>query len=518
MLLFISRPYLWLPIDKEKPEVKLHFYKNSEKFQEIDIHLGGTDGDFYVSMDVSKYLGQDIEIKSECSKELLEGIFCYGEKAQNVYPFRPKLHFSPPVGWHNDPNGLIYANGLYHLYYQWNPYGVVWGNMHWGHAVSKNLLSWKHMPLAKEPNRYGTAYSGCAWMDKENLLGYGKDALLFYYTAAGGRNQWSKEVGNQFTQRLAVSVDGGVTLVDRDGVLIEHIVGENRDPKVFYHKESNGYIMLLYLDGYTFAIYRSNDLIHWHETQRFSFQLMWECPDLFELSVENEEEKKWVFWSADGYYVVGQFDGYSFTAESEVSLAYATKLPYAAQSYAGVEDRVISQAWMRMDYDRGHYRGLMSLPMELSLVKKNNIYKMRFSPVRELDSFRQSSKIVEQKETEISFCGVPTEISVKWIPSKEGQTKFALGNVRINIDFSKEIIEIFEVSSHSEIAHIQFDTQVSFDLRLIIDQEVIEFLGDDGIIYAIVETEENILNKTLKISSSASIQMMEWCELRDPES
>lgn len=104
---------------------KASFYCGHTKFQEVDIQLGGTDGDFYTAMDVSKYLGRDIEIRSEISMDLLSNIFCYKEKVQNVYPFRPQIHFSPEFGWHNDPNGLVFTDGVYHLYYQWNPYGVI---------------------------------------------------------------------------------------------------------------------------------------------------------------------------------------------------------------------------------------------------------------------------------------------------------------------------------------------------------------------------------------------------------
>ena len=113
----ITEPYLWIPFDHTEPEVKLHFYVDGKKIQEIDMRLGGTSGDFYACMEVGGYLGRDLEIRADVSKELLDGIFCYAQKPQNVYPFRPKLHFSPQIGWHNDPNGLVYADGQYHLYY-----------------------------------------------------------------------------------------------------------------------------------------------------------------------------------------------------------------------------------------------------------------------------------------------------------------------------------------------------------------------------------------------------------------
>ncbi len=122
-------------------------------------------------MDVGRYLGQEIEICGEVEEDMLYGIFCYREKVQNVYPFRPKLHFSPEIGWNNDLNGMVFADGVYHLYYQWNPYGVVWGNMHWGLAVSRDLLTWEHRPMAMEPDEYGTAFSGCGWITAAGTTG-----------------------------------------------------------------------------------------------------------------------------------------------------------------------------------------------------------------------------------------------------------------------------------------------------------------------------------------------------------
>ena len=184
---------------------------------------------------------------------------------------------------------------------------------------------------------------------------------MFYYTAAGGSNKWSVDAGNKHTQWLAVSYDGGDTLEKKQEIL-GHIKGENRDPKVFYHKESDSYIMALYLEENEFAIYRSDDMIHWTESQRFEAEGMWECPNLFKLQVEGEpEEYHWVFWSADGYYMTGSFDGYKFTPDSEVLMAYETKLPYAAQTYEGVEDRTILVSWLRTENDRGGYRGMMAI-------------------------------------------------------------------------------------------------------------------------------------------------------------
>lgn len=344
MILNVEKPYIWLPVSKNAPERKLHFYIEGKKIQEIDIHLGKTDCEFYGCWDASAFLGKDLQVEG-ADKELLEGIFCYGKPYDNVYPYRPKLHAAPATGWHNDPNGMVYADGFYHLYYQWNPYGSMWGNMQWGHVKSKDLYHWEQEGLAIAPDETGTVYSGCGIQDKDNLTGYGEGTLLYFYTAAGGRNQWSVDAGNLFTQRLAYSTDGGKTLQRSEKFCMPHIVNENRDPKVFYHKESKAFIMVLYLDGYDFAVYRSTDLLNWEETQRISEPGMWECPDLLELEVKNAPgEKRWVFWSADGYYMTGEFDGYKFKPDGCRKSGYSSVLPYAAQTFSGVDDRVISMA------------------------------------------------------------------------------------------------------------------------------------------------------------------------------
>ena len=506
MKLHITEPYLWFPVDTKNPEVKLHFYAGNEKFQEVDVQLGEAEAEFYFSMDVSRHLGQEIEIKSEVEEEKLFHIFCSGEKVQHVYPFRPRLHFAPERGWMNDPNGLVYADGVYHLFFQWNPYGVIWGNMHWGHAVSKDLITWEHKPVAMEPDEFGTMFSGCGFQDKENAAGYGKDALLFFYTSAGGTNQWSVEAGNLHTQRLAVSVDNCRTIRKKETIL-EHITGGNRDPKVFYHSDSNAYVMVLYLDESEFAIFRSADLRHWKESQRFSVEGMWECPDLFELPVENADgEKKWVFWSADGYYVIGNFDGWRFAPEAERQSAYSTKLPYAAQTYSGLEGRVVSVAWLRTENNTGGFRGMMAIPAELSLMKENGQYKMKFSPVKELEQYAKPQEIVctGEKFLKIPLNDTAAVLDISW-KQNTGCTTITAGGVCARVKFDEGIIEIENMKRHEEMVVIPFNREKELCVKMIIDCGIIELFGEDGTIYAAVEAEETVLMKTVVVESEVEL-------------
>ena len=505
MTLKIGKPYIWLPVSKNAPETKLHFFIEGKKVQEIDIHLCKTDCEFYGCWDASAFVGKEIQIEG-ADKELLEGIFCYEKPYENVYPYRPKLHFAPVTGWHNDPNGMIYADGFYHLYYQWNPYGTGWGNMHWGHVKSKDMYHWEQEGMAMAPDEKGTVYSGCAIQDKDNLTGCGKDALLFYYTAAGGRNQWSEDAGNLFTQRLAFSVDGGKTLQRSEKFCLPHIVNENRDPKIFYHKESQAFIMVLYLDGYDFAIYRSEDLLNWEETQRISEPGMWECPDLFELEVKNVPgEKKWVFWSADGYYMIGKFDGYTFKVESTRRSAYSSVLPYAAQSFSGVDGRVVSMAWLRMKNDRGNYRGLMSLPTELSLEKEGNEYKICFAPAKELENLE--TEWYDNLKDTICPAGEACRIVLNPEAGTKGEWRLTIGKLRLTADFYSGILSIEDTEAH--VYYMKEKISAEQEISFIFDQEVIEVFAENGKVYGTAETEENILGMDWELFRTEELKISE---------
>ena len=338
----VSEKYLWFPVDMSGEMVWVSVYDGDQKIQEMKVSLGKEHIDFYGVWKATEYLGKELRIVSEKGEEYLDGVDIRQEKTrpQNDYPYRPRLHYTPAYGWVNDPNGLVYVDGVYHMFHQYNPYSTEWQNMSWGHATSTDLMHWEEQEVASTPDEYGTMYSGCALVDEKNTAGYGKDALLFFYTAAGGMNEWSKEAGNLFTQKLMWSTDGTKTLHKRDEELVPWIVGENRDPKVFWHAESNAYVMIMYLEENDFLILRSADLLHWEQTQKMTVPGMWECPLLIEVPVEGTDKKEWVFWSADGYYQIGSFDGYTFQTKTERKMAYFSRRAYAAQNFVNVGERV----------------------------------------------------------------------------------------------------------------------------------------------------------------------------------
>ena len=161
-------------------------YDGDQKIQEMKVSLGKEHIDFYGVWKATEYLGKELRIVSEKGEEYLDGVDIRQEETrpQNDYPYRPRLHYTPAYGWVNDPNGLVYVDGVYHMFHQYNPYSTEWQNMSWGHATSTDLMHWEEQEVASTPDEYGTMYSGCAMVDEKNTAGYGKDALLFFYTAA----------------------------------------------------------------------------------------------------------------------------------------------------------------------------------------------------------------------------------------------------------------------------------------------------------------------------------------------
>jgi len=305
--------------------------------------------------------------------------------------FRPRFHFTAPQGWLNDPVGLVFFAGEYHLFYQHNPNDVMWGAMHWGHAVSNDLLHWQHLPIALSPDELGTIFSGSAAVDWQNTLGLqsgSEPVLVAAYTAAGEHVTPSKP----YTQCLATSWDKGRTWQKHPAnPLLGNISGGgDRDPRIFWHAPSKCWVMVLYLDqDPSFAILNSTDLLHWQQVSLVPG--FYECPDLFELPiVEQPGETRWVLGGADGGYLVGRFDGQVFTPESEkLTLDFGYNF-YASQTWNDIpreDGRRIQMTWMRGgQYPDMPFNQQMSIPCELTLHETPDGLRMFRWPVREVET------------------------------------------------------------------------------------------------------------------------------------
>ncbi len=319
--------------------------------------------------------------------------------------FLPDIHFASSYGWINDPNGLVFHDGIYELYYQHNPDGIEWNRMTWGHARSTDMLHWEEMGDVLFPDENGTMFSGCAFQNERGLLGLPKEALLYIYTAAGHNSAASD--GKPFSIRMAYSLDGGRTLVKKDGEVIPSSGWESRDPKVFFHAATGAYVMVLWIVDHIFGIWRSEDLVSFRQTQLLTLEEGFECPDLFELPVRDGNGavsgSKYAFVAADGSYYIGTFDGYQFHEEQGRRRAYlctpggalpGNALPYAAQSFSGLGDRTIVVSWLRTRTVADRSTGCMSLPRELSLIRRDGEYLLCMTLPEEIN--RQEKACIKE--------------------------------------------------------------------------------------------------------------------------
>jgi len=319
--------------------------------------------------------------------------------------YRPQFHFSPEKFWMNDPNGLVYYDGEYHLFYQYNPKGFEWGYMHWGHAVSTDLVHWKYLPVALTPDNnsedkeYGTAWSGCGLVDNNNICGFQKDSvktiLLFYTSRLCG-------------QRLAYSTDKGRTWnkYEKNPIIPFDKNDDARDPKVFWYEPGKKYVMVLYRkpggknSQQGVSIYTSSNLFDWEFKSHIPG--FFECPDLVQLPVNrHKDEKKWVLFDGDGSYIVGDFDGEKFTPESAKQKSDFGKNYYATQTWNNIpkkDGRVIQIAWMKGgEFPGMPFNGQMTFPCELSLENSKDGISLVRKPIREIESLHVKQESWSQK-------------------------------------------------------------------------------------------------------------------------
>lgn len=308
--------------------------------------------------------------------------------------YRPQIHFTPAKNWINDPNGMVYYDGVYHLFYQYNPRGNDWGNMSWGHATSPDMIHWTEQAVALTRDELGDIFSGSAVIDKNNTAGFGENAMVALYTSADGKQQ----------QSLAYSLDGGKNFARYTGNPVIPNDDDNlRDPKVFWHEPTGKWIMLL-AKGWKMGveIYSSSNLKNWtHESTFFRElagrpSLQWECPDMIEL------DGHWVMivsvnpggplLGSGTMYFTGEFDGHTFTADER---DYPIWLDYGMDNYAGVTwsntgDRKIMIGWMNNWQYAGAvpcspWRSAMTLPRELQLLEYDGKPILANTVVKEID-------------------------------------------------------------------------------------------------------------------------------------
>ena len=408
---------------------------------------------------------------------------------------RPAVHFTPQYGWMNDPNGLVYANGLWHLYFQHNPNGSTWDNIGWGHAISRDLCTWQQQEDVLYPDADGMAFSGSAIVNRQGLLALPETALLYFFTAAGHTTPESME--KEYVQKTAYSTDGGQTLTLLPKLTLPALESENRDPKVFWHEPSRAYVMCLWLMNDEFGILRSKDLQSWSLSQRLSLPGGFECPDLFTLAVDGEKDPVWVFWTASGLWFSGSFDGYTFQPDGETGCAYRTALPYAAQSFANIPGRVISIPWLRCQ-NRGYdYTGAMGLPRELSLTRREGRLLLCQRIAREVEArFRP----VPESETPVMpDCGA---LWIRTTLQSPGDVTWQIG------DCALRYIQA-EGTLYAGDERIALEPGLT-DFSLLMDGTLLEITSDNDTLYAVVDLPQRPARTPVQVRTKQAAENRFW--------
>ena len=382
--------YILLPVEEEEGYAHIRVIKDNQVVKEFNCKLAINKTDYNVPLDVSEYGGDvllDIQFSGDKrSIGLINNFVCWKDiKATNVFDsknrekFRSIYHHTPVYGWMNDPNGMFYKDGVWHLYYQYNPYGSQWENMTWAHSTSTDLIHWKNHGEVIQPDALGTIFSGSSVVDKENTAGFGKDAVVAFYTSAGAAQ----------TQSIAYSTDNGETFKKYvNNPILTSDVPDFRDPNVFWNEEVKQWNLILAV-GQQMNIYSSKNLKDWKYESSFGEGYgnhggVWECPDLLKMG------DKWVlicninpggpFGGSATQYFVGSFDGHKFTCESKPEVTkwmdYG-KDHYATVSFSNAPDgRIVVLPWMSNwqyanQVPTQQFRSANGLPRDLGLYSYN---------------------------------------------------------------------------------------------------------------------------------------------------
>ena len=522
--------YLHLPIRNGAPKRLVTLLVDGKVVVRNDIELADGPPDWWAPMEVREWQGKAITLRVDKLPEdstALSSVVPSDviKDAEGLYrePLRGQFHFSPMRGWNNDPNGCVYYHGEYHLFFQHNPYGWGWGNMHWGHAVSKDLVHWEELGDKLLPDEMGPMFSGSAVVDWKNTSGFGKDGqppLVLFYTAAG----------NPTVQGMAYSNDGRTFTKYAGNPIVKQITGGNRDPKVIWHEPTKRWVMVLYvgLEGgrHTVHFFTSPNLRDWtlaSLTEGISgTPFLYECPDFFELPVDGDAGvKKWVLLGADSRYAVGTFDGIRFTAEQSNLPGHRGRGFYAPQTFSDLPEkdgRRIQIGWFQTETKGMPFNQSMTIPLELKLTITDDGPRMTFTPVKELEALRTKTHRPDVKSLKPGdanpFEGIRAElveVRVEFEPGDAKEVVFNIRDIMVEYDVTKQEIS---VAGHRAAAPLRGGKQ-----RLVIycDRTGAEVFASDGLCYVPMPFNTKPENKRLYFETrggTARVNSIEVHELR----
>lgn len=516
--------YLLLPIQDNAPEAKVCIVKDGLQMNvAVNVRLAREHIDYYVPLNLLEYQGKDIAIDIQ---GMPANALCWDSlKLSNVFDmtnfekFRPVYHHTPAYGWMNDPNGMFYKDGVYHLYYQYNPYGSVWGNMTWGHSTSRDLVHWTYEGTPIVPDAWGAIFSGSCVVDHENTAGFGKGAVVAFYTSAKS-TPW----GDVQSQSMAYSLDNGKTFTKYEGnPILTSSERDFRDPKVFWYAPGKHWVMMLAV-GQHMEIYSSVNLKDWKKESEFGAMQgahggVWECPDLVEIPVEGTRQKKWVlicnlnpggpFGGSAAQYFVGSFDGKTFVNESPTLTKWMDwgKDNYATVTWNNAPDgRCVALGWMsNWQYANNvptrQYRSANTIARDLTLYRVEEELYLKSTPSPEVKKAR-GEKVSKPSFNVAGEYEVPSLLDdnkgayeVELVIQNQGASKIAfclLNEKGEKVSMHYDLARRQFVMDRSESGTVDFskdfpavtvapaDTDKELTLRLFVDRSSIEAFGEDG--------------------------------------
>jgi fructan beta-fructosidase len=519
-------PTLHFPVKNGAMKRRVQVLVDGKLTRFFDIELAdGTPGntpDWWAPLDASAWRGKKIEVRVDKlpdASRALESITQNVPANANLYQeaARAQFHFSAQKGWLNDPNGMVFDGRDYHLFYQYNPYGRAWGNMHWGHAISPDMVHWRELPIALFPHAPGDdVFSGSAVMDKANTSGWKKgaeDVMVAAYTSTGRG------------ECIVYSNDRGRTWTEFEGnPVVKH---SGRDPRLLWHEPTKRWVMAVYneenerpeAERQAITFYTSPDLKQWTYTSRIAG--FFECPDIFELPVEGGApgEKKWVLTAADSNYRIGSFDGKTFTPETPKLTGQRGRDFYAAQTFSHEpKGRRVQIGWFRIETGDKPFNQAMSLPLQLSLRQTPEGPRLAWKPVNELESLRQKSHRVAPLTLRPGaanplgqISGELLEVHFEFEPSAGSQTVMDIRGVPIRYDAAKQELTVGE---HTAPAPLSGGRQ---SITAYIDRAGIEVFAANGLAYIPIPLIPKPENKSLSlgvVGGDVQVRALEVHELK----
>jgi len=510
----LMRQYILFPIQNGSRKARVDVSIDGRDVRQFDAEIAVSKDNvsFWAFLDITAFNGKVAILKVNGVTQEGMAMIVQSDKIPGSEEFykellRPQFHFSQKIGWNNDPNGMVYYNGKWHLYFQHNPYGWNWGNMHWGHAVSEDLVHWEQLPIAIYNYKRGDwAFSGGATVDEHNTAGWqtGDEKVIVASWTSTGRGEC-----------IAYSNDGGMTFTEYEGnPVIKH---EGRDPKIVWYEPGKHWVLAVYdhhEDTPCVAFYNSTNLKDWQFQSRLKGY--YECAELFELPVDGDKSNtRWVVFAADARYAVGKFDGKTFTPEHKGKHRVHYGSYYASQLFSNSPDgRRVQIGWAQIGMPGMPFNQTFSFPHELTLRTTDDGIRMFAEPVKEIEKIykkkhtAKKKKLIEDKGVKLNVSGDIFDVTAT----------FKLGNAKVlGLDIGGNRIEYNAEEGRLQDAPLKpVDGKVT--IRVLVDRPMMEIIGNNGRVYITRPREKKGKVETIEAFASGGTAQLVQIEANELKS